>query len=133
MEHRRRPTGKPEDSVLPRLAVAEPAVARVLARPEHLPFGARRRREQRLGRRAQLEILPEVGDEQPIAGAAQEAQEQALRPEHGAMYEIGALSRERRIRAPEREQIPVKVVCLAVRRSLVEIELAALERVGIRR
>src|SRR5262245_27747570 len=83
-------------------------VSRIFARPEQFPFSMPRRCEQRLRARVEMEIAPQIDNEEPVTVlGAKETQYESFRTEHCALNSIGALRAKHRVFAAQLQQILV--------------------------
>ncbi len=102
------------------------AVARVLARPEPVPQRPGRRRQQRLRRRVEVQVGPEVDHQQAVVPViAEVAEHERPGPEHGAVDAARPLEAEGRVLASQAQQVTMQGVCLGVSGPLGVVELAA--------
>jgi hypothetical protein len=109
---------------------ATAAIARVLAGPEGLPRLLFRRGKQRLWSRGQVQVAPEVHDQQPVVAVhTEEAEYKCFWTEHRAIHPARALRRTQDgVLASQAEQGAVQRIDLRVALALREVELRALER-----
>src|SRR6185436_11703004 len=95
------------------------------------PAAPARRREQRLRRWREQQLLAQVDDQESIARRAQEAQQKSLLGQHGTVQQIGAFLAEGVVLAAQRQQIFVERVQRGMLLALAEVELATLEGTAV--
>src|SRR5688500_552260 len=89
---------------------AAASIAGGLARPEDLPSTVLGWRQERLRGGHEMQVPAEVDEQQAVAVLLEEAEDQGLGSEHGAVHPSLALGAEGRLLAPQAEEIPVQRV-----------------------
>ena len=84
------------------------------------------------GRRVEVQVAAEVHEQQPVVAAvAEEAQDERLGRQHGAVHAARPLGAEDGVFAAQPQQVAVQGVDGGVALPLRKVELAALERPGV--